>query len=62
MDYPDLPVPIGVFRDVDRPTYEEMLHEQVETATRQRGAGDLAKLYSAADTWTVSNGRQGGAS
>lgn len=61
MDYPDLPVPIGVFRDVDRPTYEEMLHEQVETATRQRGAGDLATLYSSVDTWTVSNGRQGGA-
>ncbi len=62
MDYPEFPVPIGVFRDIEQPTYEEMLHEQVEKAIQSRGEGNLARLYNAADTWVVSNGREGGAS
>src|SRR5436190_818940 len=31
MGYPDYPVPIGVFRDVTKPTYEEMLAGQIQT-------------------------------
>jgi len=34
--HPDFPVPIGVFRDVPRPTYDEMLNEQVEMAQAAR--------------------------
>jgi 2-oxoglutarate ferredoxin oxidoreductase subunit beta len=50
---PDFPLPIGVFRAVELPTYEAMLEAQVESAVARRGAGDLRDLLHAGDTWTV---------
>jgi len=47
--------PIGVFRDVDRATYDEQAREQVAAAgeppTDSRAA--LSDLLHAGDTWTV---------
>ncbi|MET3806641.1 2-oxoglutarate ferredoxin oxidoreductase subunit beta [Nakamurella sp. UYEF19] len=45
--------PIGVFRDVDRPTYEDGMSAQIETAITRQGHGDLAGLLAGRDTWTV---------
>ena len=42
--------PIGVFRDVDRPSYDELMAAQLESATEKRGAGDLAALIGSGDT------------
>ena len=53
MHYPDFPEPIGVFRAVDRPKYDEMLNAQIEEAVRSRGPGDLDKLFREGDTWKV---------
>jgi 2-oxoglutarate/2-oxoacid ferredoxin oxidoreductase subunit beta len=53
MEYPDYPVPVGVFRDVEKPTYEDLLSGQVQTAIEKMGAGDLMKLLNAGDTWTI---------
>lgn len=53
MQYPDYPVPIGVFRDVERPTYEELLDEQVNTAIAKSGPGDLEKLMHSGETWVI---------
>ncbi len=53
MEYPLLPLPFGVLRALDRPTYTELLFDQVAATTQQRGAGDLAALFSAGDTWVV---------
>ena len=53
MRNPDFPEPIGVFRDVDRPTYDEMINGQVEQAKKDKGDGELAKMFTAGDTWTV---------
>ena len=50
---PDFPVPIGVFRAVEKPTYERMLQDQVDSALEQRGPGDLEALLNSGDTWTV---------
>ena len=50
---PDFPLPIGVFRAVEKPTYEQMLQDQVDSALEQRGPGDLATLLNSGDTWTV---------
>jgi 2-oxoglutarate ferredoxin oxidoreductase subunit beta len=44
---------VGVFRAVERPSYERLLDEQVATAVQQRGAGDLRALLTSGDTWTV---------
>jgi 2-oxoglutarate ferredoxin oxidoreductase subunit beta len=51
--HPEFPEPIGVFRDVDRPTYDELINSQVEDAEREKGQGDLVKLFNSGDTWTV---------
>jgi len=46
-------VPLGVFRDVERPVYDELMSEQLERAREKRGPGDLAELLRAGDTWTI---------
>ena len=45
--------PIGVFRNFDAPSYDELMREQIETAVAKQGAGDLAGLLRSGDTWTV---------
>ncbi len=50
---PDFPIPTGVFRAVEKPTYEAMLQQQVDDALEQRGPGDLRELLHSGDTWTV---------
>ena len=50
---PNFPLPIGVFRAVEKPTYEAMLDHQVEDAVARRGKGDLKKLLESGDTWVV---------
>ncbi len=47
------PIPLGVFRDVERPVYDELMEEQVATA-RGQGEGNLHDLLQAGDTWTIS--------
>jgi 2-oxoglutarate ferredoxin oxidoreductase subunit beta len=47
-------VPLGVFRAVDRPTYDEGVVEQIAAARERQGDGDLQALLSAGDTWTIS--------
>jgi 2-oxoglutarate ferredoxin oxidoreductase subunit beta len=44
--------PVGVFRDVERPVYDELMEQQLETA-RSKGAGDLAALIGSGDTWRI---------
>jgi 2-oxoglutarate ferredoxin oxidoreductase subunit beta len=51
---PVFPIPTGVLRAVDRPSYERLLEEQVTSAIAARGPGDLTKLLHSGDTWTVS--------
>lgn len=53
MTNPAFPVPIGVFRDVIHPTYEEGIMAQINQARKNRGIGKLSDLYSASETWTV---------
>ncbi|GAA2733698.1 2-oxoacid:ferredoxin oxidoreductase subunit beta [Streptomyces nogalater] len=45
--------PVGVFRSVERPVYDALMAEQLDTAVEQRGKGDLAALLAGGDTWTV---------
>jgi 2-oxoglutarate ferredoxin oxidoreductase subunit beta len=50
---PHFPTPVGVFRAVEKSTYEDLLTEQVEHAVQERGPGELAALLYSGDTWTV---------
>jgi 2-oxoglutarate ferredoxin oxidoreductase subunit beta len=45
--------PVGVFRDVCEPVYDELMTEQIEMSIAQRGDGDLATLLYGNDTWTI---------
>lgn len=53
MRHPEFPEPIGVFRAVDRPKYDEELNNQIATARAEKGEGDLEKLFNTGETWTV---------
>ena len=46
-------VPVGVFRDVQRPVYDELMAEQLDRAVEQKGEGDLETLLHAGDTWEI---------
>jgi 2-oxoglutarate/2-oxoacid ferredoxin oxidoreductase subunit beta len=50
---PTGPTPVGVFRDVERPVYDELMAEQIATAKEKRGEGDLRELLHAGDTWEI---------
>jgi 2-oxoglutarate/2-oxoacid ferredoxin oxidoreductase subunit beta len=47
--------PVGIFRQVEAPTYDDLAREQIATASQ--GTPDrpeaLAGLLSSGDTWTV---------
>ena len=45
--------PIGVFRDVDRPSYDSLAQAQMDAA-KATGKGDLATMLRGNDTWHVS--------
>jgi 2-oxoglutarate/2-oxoacid ferredoxin oxidoreductase subunit beta len=46
-------VPLGIFRQVERPVYDDLMTEQLEVAREQSGDGDLEALLHSGDTWTV---------
>jgi 2-oxoglutarate ferredoxin oxidoreductase subunit beta len=49
--------PIGVFRSVRRPVYDDLMRDQLVRAAETQGAGNptdqLASLLNGSDTWTV---------
>jgi 2-oxoglutarate/2-oxoacid ferredoxin oxidoreductase subunit beta len=53
MRHPEFPEPIGVFRDVDRPMYDQQVNAQISEAQAKRGPGSLEALFNSGDTWTV---------
>jgi 2-oxoglutarate ferredoxin oxidoreductase subunit beta len=53
MVYPRFPECIGVYRCVERPTYDDMVNKQIEDSQRTKGRGKLDELFSSDDTWVV---------
>ncbi len=53
MRHPEFPEPIGVFRAVDRPKYDQELNSQIHLAKEKYGEGDLDKLFNSGETWVV---------
>ena len=54
MHYPHFPEPIGVFRAVERPCYEDQLYGQLKQAVGQKGEGSLDGLLAGTTTWEIS--------
>src|SRR5438067_6542694 len=53
MRYPDFPEPLGVFRAVDKGLYGDLVRGQNVQAIAKLGRGDLQKLVTGDETWTV---------
>ncbi|MBI4431063.1 MAG: 2-oxoacid:ferredoxin oxidoreductase subunit beta [Candidatus Omnitrophica bacterium] len=53
MEYLEMPVPFGVFRCVERPTYEQMMEDQIQSAVKKQGTGDLKELIYSGSMWSV---------
>jgi len=51
---PEFPVPLGVFRAVEQPTYEQLNAELAVTARARHGEGNLDQLLHTGTTWTIS--------
>jgi 2-oxoglutarate ferredoxin oxidoreductase subunit beta len=45
--------PVGIFRNVDVPTYDETFNQQIAQAKERQGEGDLMSLISGTETWTI---------
>jgi 2-oxoglutarate ferredoxin oxidoreductase subunit beta len=52
MKQPEFPLPVGVFRSVQRPTYDAAINAQIDQA-RQSQAADLDALFNRGDVWDV---------
>jgi 2-oxoglutarate ferredoxin oxidoreductase subunit beta len=50
---PTTPTPIGVFRSVDAPVYDDLLREQLTAAEQKQGEGELAALLAGGNVWDV---------
>ena len=54
MTYNDeLPVPIGVFYKEEKPTYEDMMKQQIDIAIDSKGKGDLQSLINGQESWEI---------
>ncbi|HSQ55495.1 MAG TPA: 2-oxoacid:ferredoxin oxidoreductase subunit beta, partial [Gemmata sp.] len=47
------PEPVGVFRAIRRPTYEELLDSRINDSITKKGKGKIDDLFKAEDVWTV---------
>lgn len=52
MGPPDFPIPVGVFRAIDKPVYSQLLMEQVHDAQLKKEA-DLEALFRQGESWDV---------
>ena len=53
MVYPKFPECVGVFRAVERPTYDDVLNKQIEDVIKAKGRGKLEELFTSDDVWVV---------
>ena len=47
------PEPVGVLRNIRKPTYEELLDARINDAVAKKGKGKIEDLFKAEDVWTV---------
>lgn len=52
LGHPAHPVPVGVFRDIERPLFHSAARAQIDKA-RAKSPPDLGKLFNSGSTWTV---------
>jgi 2-oxoglutarate ferredoxin oxidoreductase subunit beta len=53
MGFPEFPLPLGVLRAIERPTYESLVEDQLRAAQAKDDSGGLEGLLAAGDCWSV---------
>jgi 2-oxoglutarate ferredoxin oxidoreductase subunit beta len=53
MEGPDFPVALGVIRDVEDPTYDKAVHDQIEEVSAKKKYHNFAELLETNDIWEV---------
>ncbi len=52
-DHPELPMPMGVFLDIDYSTFEDDLTAQIADAKKKYGEGDIDELLKGSAYWVI---------
>ena len=52
MEMPAFPAPVGIFRAIERPTYESLMEDQIRRA-EAKGKGTLKELLNSGETWEI---------
>ena len=58
LEPPDFPTPLGVFRKIEKPSYESGVVGQIQHEEERLGTGTLEELIGDGDTWTVDENGQ----
>jgi len=53
LEPPDFPMALGIFRDINKPTYDTLLLSQIAAAIAHRAHGDASNLLNAVTTWEI---------
>jgi hypothetical protein len=53
MEHPEMPTPIGVFRQVFRPPYDASVNQQLGAAMAKDPSPDYDRLIRGGNTWIV---------
>lgn len=52
-DHPGLPTPMGIFRRILKPTYDQGVTDQINHIIEKKGKGDLESVLFSGNTWEV---------
>lgn len=53
LEVPEFPEPLGIFRRIERPTYNDLMVEQIAIAKEKRGPCDMNELLQGSDWWEI---------
>jgi 2-oxoglutarate ferredoxin oxidoreductase subunit beta len=53
MEGPDFPIALGVIRDVEAPTYNDSIYEQIADVKSKKSTKSLEDLLMQGDVWEV---------
>jgi 2-oxoglutarate ferredoxin oxidoreductase subunit beta len=52
---PEVPRPLGIFQSLERPSYDDSVHKQIEYEVETKGEGDIMELMKGRESWDVKN-------
>ncbi|MBI4404014.1 MAG: 2-oxoacid:ferredoxin oxidoreductase subunit beta [Deltaproteobacteria bacterium] len=53
MTFPEFPMPLGIFQQLEQPCYDDLMQDQAQSVTAKLGEGDIFKLLKSGDIWRI---------